>query len=114
MHSTEQWTARDADLITLSIFLVGNAINKITWVPAATTLILALVASSSSYREHRDLDALHAEILMGKLQPIATLLKEDQALTRELNAEPFTEKDSGLWSPISPKFDAMAFLSTPI
>ena len=34
--------------------------------------------------------------LPGELQPISTTLKENQTLIKELQAEPYTEKDSGI------------------
>jgi len=39
---------------------------------------------------------LRAQTLTGELKPIATLLKENQALIRELQSESITEKNSGI------------------
>jgi hypothetical protein len=39
---------------------------------------------------------LRVQVLASELQPIAPLLKENQALITELRAEPFAEKDSGI------------------
>jgi hypothetical protein len=70
--------------------------NKIIWLLLMTALIAVLVAAAFWYHEHEGLDASRAQILAGELQPIATLLKENQALIQELQSEPFIEKDSGI------------------
>ncbi len=59
-------------------------------------LIAALITVGICYRHNEALDASRAQILVGELQPIAIFLEENQALTRELNSEPFTEKESGI------------------
>jgi hypothetical protein len=59
-------------------------------------LIAVLVAMASWYHEHEALDETRVQIFAGELQPIATLLEENQALIQELNSEPFSEKDSGI------------------
>jgi long-subunit fatty acid transport protein len=56
----------------------------------------ALVAAGFWYHEHEALDLSRAQILAGELQPIATLLKENQALIQELESDPFAEKESGI------------------
>jgi hypothetical protein len=46
-----------------------------------------------------DLKALvraRAQVLAGELQPIATLLREDQTMLKELQAEPFVEPNTGI------------------
>jgi hypothetical protein len=70
--------------------------NKTIWLLLVVASVAALVAAAVGYREHEALDASRAQILVGELQPIATLLKENQALTQELNSERFPEKDSGI------------------
>lgn len=57
---------------------------------------VALVAASFAYHVHQKLVEARAQIITGDLQPIAMLLKEDQALLAELKSEPFSEKDSGI------------------
>ncbi len=59
-------------------------------------LIAALISAGFYYRENEALTASRARILSGELQPIATLLKENQELIQELHSEPFVEKDSGI------------------
>jgi hypothetical protein len=66
------------------------------WITAAAALFVALTMTSFWYHEHQVLDAARTQITSGELQPIATLLRENQALIQELNSEPFTEKDSGI------------------
>jgi hypothetical protein len=70
--------------------------NKTIWVLLVAALIAVLVAAAFWHHEHEALDASRAQILAGELQPIATLLKENQVLIQELQSEPFTEKDSGI------------------
>jgi hypothetical protein len=41
-------------------------------------------------------DESRAKVVASELQPIATLLKENQAFIQELQSEPLTEKDSGI------------------
>jgi len=54
------------------------------------------VAAISWHHEHETVGDLRSQVVARELQPIAALLKEDQALISELQAEPFTEKDSGI------------------
>jgi hypothetical protein len=70
--------------------------NKAIWVLWVAALIAALVAGAFWHHEHEALDELRAQIVASELQPIAALLKENQALIQELQSEPFTEKDSGV------------------
>lgn len=46
--------------------------------------------------DHAALQEARTQIFTRELQPIATLLKENQALLQELQSEPFKEKDSGI------------------
>jgi hypothetical protein len=68
-----------------------------------TLAILLAVASAAAlsaiavwYQATVAVRVSRAQFVAGSLQPIATLLQEDQALLKELQAEPFTEKDSGI------------------
>jgi len=63
---------------------------------AVVAIVVALVGASFGYYEHRALVESRAPMISGELLPIATLLEEDQALLTELQAEPFSEKDSGI------------------
>lgn len=69
--------------------------HKTVWALSGAALIAA-VAAGFGYHEHAALKELHWQVVAGELQPIATLLKENQALLQELQSEPFTEKDSGI------------------
>jgi hypothetical protein len=69
---------------------------KAAWIPFATAIIAALAATGFWHHEHEALGALRAQVLMGELQPIATILKENQGLIQALESEPFTENDSGI------------------
>lgn len=59
-------------------------------------LIAALVAAVFWHHEHEALDESLAKLVASELQPIATLLTENQAIIKELQAEPFAEKDNGI------------------
>jgi hypothetical protein len=71
-------------------------IQKTPSVLLMISLVTALLAAGLWYREHRALQASRAEILSGELQPIATLLQENEVIIHVLSAEPFAEKDSGI------------------
>jgi hypothetical protein len=58
--------------------------------------VAALVAIAAWHHASSALDDSHAQLVGSTLEPIAALLKENQALLKELQAEPFTEKDSGV------------------
>jgi hypothetical protein len=70
--------------------------DKPSWVQLGAALIVAIGAVAFWYVEHRTLDESRAQIVASELRPIATLVKENQALIEELQSEPFTEKDSGV------------------
>lgn len=57
--------------------------------------VAALVAAGAWYHASSALHDAHSQLVAGELQPIATLLKDNQTLINELQAEPFLEKDSG-------------------
>jgi hypothetical protein len=59
-------------------------------------VVVAVGALGLMLYEHSQLQEARARAVAGELQPIAMLLKEDQAILRELQAEPFAEKDSGI------------------
>jgi hypothetical protein len=70
--------------------------NKTVWFLLLVAGLAALVATAFWRHEHTALKESRAQITAGELQPIATLLKENQTLIQELRAAPFTEKDSGI------------------
>src|SRR5579864_646247 len=59
-------------------------------------VVVALGALGLLFYEHSQLQEARARVIAQHLQPIAMLLKEDQALLKELQTEPFVEKDSGI------------------
>jgi hypothetical protein len=63
-------------------------------------LVLAVFVATGAlglvFYERQQLQEAHARVVAGELQSIAALLKENQGLIKELQAEPFTEKDSGI------------------
>lgn len=70
--------------------------NKTIWVLWGAALIAALVAAGCWHHEHEALGELRSQVLAGELQPIATLVKENQTFIQELQSEAFTEKDSAI------------------
>jgi hypothetical protein len=70
--------------------------NKTVWVLFVVALVAAVAAASAWYHASSALNDARAQVVASELQPIATLLKENQALIQELQAEPFTEKDAGI------------------
>jgi hypothetical protein len=64
---------------------------------AAAALMAALVAVFFWYHARQALDAAQMQIISSGLQPIATLLKENQALTEDLLSEKFKENDFGIF-----------------
>jgi hypothetical protein len=57
-------------------------------------LVVALGALSLWFYQRAQLQEVRARVVVGELQPIAALLKEDRAILKELQADPFAEKDS--------------------
>jgi hypothetical protein len=53
-------------------------------------------AATGRYHQNQALVEARAQIVTSTLQPVATLLKENQLLIQELQSEPFAEKDSGI------------------
>ncbi|MGO9636118.1 MAG: hypothetical protein ACLPX1_19810 [Steroidobacteraceae bacterium] len=70
--------------------------NKSVWFALVAALIAVLVAAGFWQNEHESLESTRTALMTGELQPIAILVKENQALLRELQGEPFTEKGSGI------------------
>lgn len=69
--------------------------SKMVWIGLIAALVAAVVTAGFAYHE-RALDELRSQWAAGELQPIARLIKENQALIQELQVEPFIEKDSGI------------------
>jgi hypothetical protein len=62
----------------------------------AAVSVAALLAAGAWFQTRSALRDARAQVIAGELQPIATLLQEDQAMLKELQAEPFTEPNSGI------------------
>jgi len=62
----------------------------------AFAVAAVLIGVFSSYRENQAARALREQFINNELQAIATLLTEDRAILKELQAEPYAEKDSGI------------------
>jgi hypothetical protein len=75
---------------------VAKVNNKKVRVLVAAVSVAALVAIGAWYQARSAFNDLRLHVVASELQPIATLLQEDQVLLEELGAEPFTEKDSGI------------------
>lgn len=69
--------------------------HETTWL-RVSAIVAILAASASAYYAHDALKTSRSRLSANELQPIATLLQENQALIQELKAEPFAERDSGI------------------
>jgi hypothetical protein len=72
---------------------------KAAWTAFTVAIIAAFTATGLWYHEHEALDTLREHVVAGELQPIATLLKETQALRRELQSKPCVESYCGILEP---------------
>ena len=70
--------------------------NKMPVMVVTFAVAAVLIGVFFSYRENQALRALRAQFVEAELQPMAELLKEDQAILKELQAQPFTEPNSGI------------------
>jgi hypothetical protein len=70
--------------------------NKIPIIAAIFALAATLIGAFFYQHEKQTIGELRARVVAGELQPIARLLQEDQANLKELQAEPFAERDSGI------------------
>jgi hypothetical protein len=70
--------------------------NKTVGFVGVAVLLAALATTGYWYREYESLGATRAHFALGELQPIATLLKDNQTLIAELQSVTFAEKDSGI------------------
>jgi hypothetical protein len=70
--------------------------NKNVWVLVIAALTAVLIGAGAWYQAHDALDEVRSKLVAGELEPISTTIKENQALIKELQADPFTERDSGI------------------
>jgi hypothetical protein len=86
-----------AEPATMAVSFRGERVDhKNVLAVLVVAVVVALGALGLLFYERSQLKEAQARILAQQLQPIAMLLKEDQAILQELQAEPFTEKDSGI------------------
>jgi hypothetical protein len=62
----------------------------------ALVSVAALAAAGGWYHAHQALQESRAQVVAGTLEPMAALLKENQGIITELQAEPFVENDNGI------------------
>jgi len=75
----------------------GERVNqKNIWGLLVVAVVVVAGALGLWFYERLQLQEARARVVAGVLQPIAMLLKENQAMLKELQAEPFAEKDSGI------------------
>jgi hypothetical protein len=76
---------------------MGPSVNdKTLRILLAVVSVLALVAAGAWYHASSALHDSRTQLVGSTLDPIAALLKENQALIQELQSESFAEKDSGV------------------
>jgi hypothetical protein len=61
----------------------------------ALLAVAAVAATGEWYHAHQSLREFRAQFVGSTLEPMAALLKENQGIIAELQAEPFVEKDNG-------------------
>jgi hypothetical protein len=71
-------------------------INKMILMGLMVAIIAAMTALGAWHHAYRALVEARTDFFSGELQPIAVMLKENQALISELQAEPFAERNSGI------------------
>jgi hypothetical protein len=59
-------------------------------------VVVAVGALGFLFYERSQMQETRARVALSELQPIFMLLKENEAILKELQAEPFTENDSGI------------------
>jgi hypothetical protein len=75
----------------------GERVNhKNVLAALAAAVVVAVGTLGLLFYERSQMQETRARVVAQQLQPIAMLLKEDQAILQELHSEPFTEKDSGI------------------
>jgi hypothetical protein len=67
-----------------------------TTILLAVLLVATLAATGGWYRAHQSLQSSRARFVASTLEPMAALLKENDGIITELQAEPFVEKDNGI------------------
>ena len=72
--------------------------NKALQVLLAAMSVAALVAIAAWYNASGALNESRTRVVGSLLEPTARLLKENEVLIKDLQAEPFTEKDAGILS----------------
>ena len=70
--------------------------NKSMMICLVASFIAAAVATGFWQHEREALAETRSQVVLGELQPMTTLLKENQALIQELQSEPFVEGNSGI------------------
>jgi hypothetical protein len=66
------------------------------WSPLLAALIAVFAAAGFCYYEYESLAATRSQFVLGELQPMVSLLKDDSTLVQELQSDHFTEEDSGI------------------
>ena len=69
--------------------------NKTPWIACLAALVAAVGAAAAWYQAHSALAGTRSQLIAGELQPIATLLKENQGLLQQLGSEPASGRDAG-------------------
>jgi hypothetical protein len=70
--------------------------SKTLQVLLAVVSTAALIAIAAWHHASEALHESRAQLVSTTLQPIAAMLKEDQAIIKELQSQPFVETDNGL------------------
>jgi hypothetical protein len=80
-----------------AVYFSGERVyRKHVWGLVVVAVVVVVGALGLMFYERSQLQDARARVTFSELQPLAGLLKENQALIKELQAEPFAEKDSGI------------------
>jgi hypothetical protein len=86
-----------AERLTPEVSFRGERVNQKSVLGLLiVAVVVAALALGLVFYERSQLQEVRSRVVAGELQPIAMLLKENQALIKELQTEPFAEKDSGI------------------
>jgi hypothetical protein len=70
--------------------------NRTVTILSALALVVALVAIAAWHHAREALHESRVQLVGSTLDPIAALVKDNQVIIQELQAEPFTESESGI------------------
>jgi hypothetical protein len=86
----------DSPVLAPTALLTKPLNSKTLTITLVVASVVALAAVAAWYNARSALKDVRTQIVTGTLEPMAVLLKENEALVRELQAEPFTQKGQAI------------------